>query len=102
MSNLTKEQINQLVLDSQKGNKELIELQNYIYSSIEKDTWEIKSILNSSCSNLFMLSTIIVKIPDNEINDEKNSYKILCKTMLSYQIFLLSLKHTSHNFSNIN
>ena len=87
--------MNQLASTNSIENKELIELQNYIYSSIEKDTWEIKSILNSSCRNL-------LKIPDNEINDEKNSYKILCKTTLSYQIFLLSLKHTSHNFSNIN
>ena len=87
--------MNQLASTNSIKNKELIELQNYIYSSIEEDTWEIESILNSSCRNL-------LKIPYNEINDEKNSYKILCKTMLSYQIFLLSLKNTSHNSSNIN
>ncbi|MFL2745970.1 MAG: DUF5667 domain-containing protein [Dehalococcoidia bacterium] len=94
--------MNQLASTNSIENKELIELQNYIHSSLEKDTWEIKSILNSSCSNLIKYRFNLLKIPDNEINDEKNSYKILCKTMLSYQIFLLSLKHTSHNFSNIN
>ena len=85
----------QLASTNSINNKELIELQNYIYSSLEKDTWEINTILNSSCKDLY-------KIIENEIPDEKNSYRILCKTMLSYQAFLLSLKNTSHNSSNIN
>ena len=85
----------QLASTNSINNKELIELQNYIYSSLEKDTWEINTILNSSCKDLY-------KIIENEISDEKNSYRILCKTMLSYQAFLLDLKNTSHNSSNIN
>ena len=85
----------QLASTNSINNKELIELQNYIYSSLEKDTWAINTILNSSCKDLY-------KIIENEISDEKNSYRILCKTMLSYQAFLLSLKNTSHNSSNIN
>ena len=85
----------QLASTNSINNKELIELQNYIYSSLEKDTWEINTILNSSCKDLY-------KIIENEIPDEKNSYRILCKTMLSYQAFLSSLKNTSHNSSNIN
>ena len=85
----------QLASTNSINNKELIELQNYIYSSLEKDTWEINTILNSSCKDLY-------KIIEDEIPDEKNSYRILCKTMLSYQAFLLSLKNTSHNSSNIN
>ena len=85
----------QLASTNSINNKELIELQNYIYSSLEKDTWEINTILNSSCKDLY-------KIIENEIPDEKNSYRILCKTMLSYQAFLSSLKNTSHNSYNIN
>ena len=37
----------QLASTNSINNKELIELQNYIYSSLEKDTWAINTILNS-------------------------------------------------------
>ncbi len=79
--------------------EELTNFQNYINLSMKNDSWQIKNILLHSCKNLIKSN----QTQDSKITKNQNdSDVILCKTVLSYHIFFLSLQNTYQNSTNIN
>ena len=70
----------QLASTNSIKNRELVELQNYIYSSLKNDTWKINTILNSSCKDLY-------KILKNEIDDEKMLTEFYAKPCCHIKFF---------------
>ena len=66
---------------------------------MKNDSWQIKNILLHSCKNLIKSN----QTQDSKITKNQNdSDVILCKTVLSYHIFFLSLQNTYQNSTNIN